>query len=50
MTIVEFFDKTAIENIAGTMLCKPEKVIFVVDKRKQMEKGISVYSEVIRKR
>ena len=46
MTIVEFFDKTAIENIAGTLLCKPEKVIFVGDKRKQMENKVLVATEI----
>ncbi len=40
MTIIEFYDKNAIENIAGALLCAPERVIFVGDKHKKMEKSM----------
>ena len=50
MTIVEFFDKTPLENIAGAMLLKPRKVIYVGDKRKRIEKGIRAYKRVMAQR
>lgn len=50
MTIVEFFDKNAIENIASALLCKPEKVILVGDSGKQMHKCKEKYAKVISSR
>ncbi len=49
MTIIEFYDKNAIENIASAMLCKPEKVIFVGDNHKHMERSIALYREILSK-
>lgn len=46
MTVVEFFDDNAIENIISTLLCAPEKVIFVGDNGKKMERAISNYKEL----
>lgn len=50
MTIIEFFDKAPIENIASTLLCDPDKVIFIGDKKKKMEKSINIYNDIISKR
>lgn len=50
MTIVEFYDKTSIENIAGALLCKPEKVIFVGYDTKRMEKSKRIYEDILRNR
>lgn len=56
MTIVEFYDKSHIENIASSFLCassdesSPMHVIFVGDNRKRMEKSIGLYREVIGRR
>lgn len=47
MTIIEFFDKTAIENILSTLLCAPDRVIFVGNNRKQMKRAIEKYREVL---
>ncbi len=47
MTIIEFFDKTAIENIAGALLCAPERVIFVGDNQRRMAKSIALYEELL---
>lgn len=47
MTIVEFFDKNAVENIASALLCRPDKVILVGDSGKQMHKCKEKYSQVI---
>ena len=38
MTIIEFYDKVAIENIAGAMLCNADKIILVGDSKKKMER------------
>ena len=46
MTIVEFFDKDAIENIVSTLLCEPERVIFVGSKKSDMERAIEVYKRI----
>lgn len=50
MTIVEFYDKTAVENIISTLLCFPDKVIFVGDSAKKMNKSIEVYKKIAEKR
>lgn len=50
MTIVEFFDKSPLENIAGALLCNPESVIFIGDKKKKIEKGIEVYQKILNAR
>lgn len=50
MTIIEFFDKSPLENIAGALLCRPERVIFIGDRRKQIEKSIDMYSRVLSRR
>ncbi len=47
MTIIEFFDKNSIENIAGALLCRPERVVFVGDKRTMIEKSMQVYSRIL---
>ena len=49
MTIIEFFDKTHIENIVSTLLLKPKKVIFVGNNRKMMERCTENYSEVVKR-
>ena len=47
MTIVEFFDKSPLENIAGALLCNPEHVIFVGGKKKKIEKSIEIYKKIL---
>lgn len=47
MTIIEFFDKSPLENIAGALLCRPERVVYIGDKKRQMEKGIDAYQRVL---
>lgn len=49
MTIVEFFDKTSIENISGALLCEPQQVILVGDKRKQLEQAKKLYQNILEK-
>ncbi len=47
MTIIEFYDKNAIENIASALLCNPDKVIFIGDNHKKMQKSIDIYSKIL---
>lgn len=47
MTLVEFYDKVGIENIAGTLLCEPQRTILVGDKRRQMERATEMYATVL---
>ena len=49
MTIVEFYDKNAIENIAGAFICKPERVVLVGGNEKQMKKSKALYGAVLEK-
>ncbi len=49
MTIIEFFDKAAIENIAGAFLCDPERVILVGDNKKKMDRSILLYQKILEK-
>ena len=49
MTIIEFFDKASIENIAGALLCEPQQVILVGDKRKQLERTKKLYQNILAK-
>jgi hypothetical protein len=50
MTIIEFFSKTALENIAGALLCKPDRVILVGDDRRKMERSARLYPSILRER
>ncbi len=47
MTIIEFYDEASIENIAGALLCAPDKVILIGDKRKQLERSADTYAEIL---
>lgn len=47
MTIVEFFDEDAIENIASALLCRPDKVIFVGNNGKKMKKSRERYAQIM---
>lgn len=48
MTVIEFYDReSAVENIISTLLCKPEKVIFIGDSLKTMQRSIEKYRAVV---
>lgn len=47
MTIIEFYDKVAIENIAGAMLCNADKIILVGDSESRMKKSRQVYQTIL---
>ena len=46
MTVVEFFDTNAVENIISMLLCAPEKVVLVGDSRKRMLKAKERYEDI----
>ena len=50
MTVIEFFDDNAIENIVSTLLCRPDHVIFIGSNRKQMLRAIENYQRIARGR
>ena len=51
MTVIEFFDKeSAVENIVSTLLCKPEKVVFLGNNSKRMKRSIEKYKAVAQSR
>ena len=43
MTIIEFYDKNEIENVAGALLCAPEEVVFVGANPRQMKREARHY-------
>lgn len=48
MTVIEFFDReSAIENIISTLLCKPQKVVFIGNSLKQMQRSVEKYKSVV---
>ena len=49
MTIIEFYDKASIENIAGALLCHPEQVILIGDREKQLNSAIRLYQRILAK-
>lgn len=47
MTIVEFFDKCAIENILSALVCEPEQVVYIGRSAKEMERRLSAYRQIL---
>lgn len=50
MTYIEFFDKTAIENLCACLTDAPEQVIFLGDNAKRMRRHIANYEKIFRDR
>lgn len=50
MTYVEFFDKTALENISSCLTNVPDRVIYIGDNGKLMTRQIEVYRDLLLKR
>lgn len=51
MTIIEFFDREShIENIVSALLCAPDKVIFLGDGKKKMDKISAAYKKIAESR
>lgn len=47
MTIIEFFDKSALENLSGALVCEPDRVVYIGDSHRVMEKAICAYQKVL---
>lgn len=50
MTLIELYDKARIENIAGALLMRPEKLILIGDNQKTIVKSIPIYENILKKR
>ncbi len=51
MTVIEFFDRESpVENMISTLLCKPDKVIFIGDSTKKILRSIEKYKIIAEKR
>lgn len=46
MTVIEFYDRVELHNIASTLLCAPDRVIFIGDRSKAMAKTVSLCKTV----
>ncbi len=42
MTVIEFYDRVQLHNIASTLLCSPDRVIFIGDRSKAMAKTVAL--------
>lgn len=50
MTFIEFFDKTCVENICACLSQIPERVIFLGDKKKELESHAARYEKLFTER
>lgn len=50
MTVIEFYDRVELHNIASTLMCHPDRVIFIGDRGKAMAKTVALCSEIAAKR
>ena len=50
MTLIEFFEKDAIENICSSLAKAPERVILLGDKQKLMQKHAERYKAILQAR
>ena len=49
MTIIELYDKVSIENIAGALLCRPDRVVLLGDKSGPRENVLDLYRDILAK-
>ena len=50
MTLIELFDKSAINNIAPALCCQPDRIIYIGENSKLMEKRTKIYKEIFEKK
>ncbi len=50
MTLIELFDKSAIDNVAPALCCRPDRIIYIGDNSKLMEKRTKIYKEIFAKK
>ena len=47
MTLIEFYDKARIENIAGALLARADRLVLVGNQKNEMERNKSLYEEML---
>ncbi|MBR2158994.1 MAG: DUF1887 family protein [Campylobacter sp.] len=47
MTLIELYDKARIENIAGALLARADKLVLVGNQKNEMERSRSLYEEML---
>lgn len=47
MTLIELYDKARIENIAGALLARADKLVLVGNQKNEMERNKSLYEEML---
>lgn len=50
MTVIEFYDRVELHNIASTLMCAPDRVIFIGDRSKAMAKTVALCRSVAAER
>ena len=50
MTIIEFYDKTSLDNIAGALLCEVDHIILIGDNRGKMAESKVIYDKILQGR
>ena len=50
MTVIEFYDRVELHNIASTLMCAPDRVIFIGDRSKAMAKTVALCKSVASER
>lgn len=47
MTLIEFFDKTPVENILSSLALKPDKVVFVTPESRKAIRAVPLYQKIL---
>ena len=50
VTYIEFLVKNAVDNICASLMDRPERVVFLGDNRKQLERNVALYRDVFARR
>lgn len=45
MTLIEFYDCVSVENVAGFLKCRPERIVFLGDESKMTER-VEIYEQI----
>lgn len=47
MTLIELFDRTPVENIAGSLALKPDKVVFITSESRKAIRAVPLYQKIL---
>lgn len=50
MTIIEFYDRTSLDNIAGALLCEVDHIVLIGDNRGKMAESKVIYDKILQGR